>query len=1049
MTNPRREMRTARTTYKVTKQGERRQFRQDKRAVNQVFKGRREQAKQLFSERPKQMASVNRQLKVKRSSDLKHLKATHTDRVAEHQSAYVDKVLASPSQVLTAKELKQYKLPELKRQHDSSREALRTAKKELQAERRREAFSYRQSDKKGSNFGQRQTNFQAYQGKKATVQVRVSQSYRAKHAFEQAKQGKFSFKAQASDTIKEQYYRFKREGQAESKIKQTASGRFWYEKSPELKEKETAYTKFKADARDAKDNLKQGQRVYRWKRPRTKVLLAGKFLAKEAVHLLEEDDLSGLRDLEQVARKSVNYSKFAYEGTKTSISATRNTYRFGRNRWTNLKERVGNFKAGKGFSLNNPKRHLNQRIRNYFKRVKRNLVHSGKRAVTFIKDLPHLITSLFSNPLTWKIAGGAILLILFMSLFIGAGSRILIQQDEFELTKAYTHMTKEDAENSLADERGTTYYTKIDEVMAYMNYRFQDYELTDSIPEPTAEQLANLNATSLSGQLSTNQGKTYKDYLTTLWHDLNKGSTIQSMSDLYTTTSSQYALSDEAIEELKEYESEGIYLGLFELDNPFQGQTDEDTLTMTYRYGYYAIDDKVEKSNHIILEAIQGQVVVAPMDGLIKLDGEDVLIVSGEGKIVESRLRLKDIADGSVQSGQKVYTGDLIGAVKSNQGLTIEYQKYNDHKEKLVYVNPAFYFHNVVQLQTTIVASIGQFQGDEVARAKQVYEYLKAKGASNQFIAGVLGNWSVESGVNPKRAEGDYLSPPIGASESSWDDPNWLSMNGPTIYNGRFPNILHRGLGLGQWTDTADGAVRHTLLRNYAASKGKPWYDLELQLDFMLNGDSPYYTNWVATHMKDTGSPAALAQLFLIYWEGNAGDKLAERQSRAVEWFYQIERGFSQPNGGTAQSDMAALESVRGDLYENSVPGGGDGMGYAFGQCTWGVAARMNQLGLKLKGRNGESIPITSQMGNGQDWVNSAAALGGEIGSVPREGAIISFAGGSHGTLPEYGHVSFVEKVYPDGSFLVSETNVNGNPNYTFRKFQAADANMSFAYTQK
>ena len=94
-----------------------------------------------------------------------------------------------------------------------------------------------------------------------------------------------------------------------------------------------------------------------------------------------------------------------------------------------------------------------------------------------------------------------------------------------------------------------------------------------------------------------------------------------------------------------------------------------------------------------------------------------------------------------------------------------------------------------------------------------------------------------------------------------------------------------------------------------------------------------------------------ISQLFLIYWEGNSGDKLLERQTRASEWYYQIEKGFSQPNGGTAQSNLKALEAVRGDLFENSIPGGGDGMGYAYGQCTWGVAARINQLGLKLKGK--------------------------------------------------------------------------------------------------
>ncbi|MCC9798836.1 CHAP domain-containing protein, partial [Streptococcus agalactiae] len=305
------------------------------------------------------------------------------------------------------------------------------------------------------------------------------------------------------------------------------------------------------------------------------------------------------------------------------------------------------------------------------------------------------------------------------------------------------------------------------------------------------------------------------------------------------------------------------------------------------------------------------------------------------------------------------------------------------------------------------------------------------------------------SSINPKRAEGDYLAPPVGATEHSWDDENWVSLNGPAIYNGRYPNILKRGLGLGQWTDTADGSRRHTLLLEYAKRKKQKWYDLGLQLDFMLHGDSPYYTNWLKGFFQNIGSPASLAQVFLISWEGNSGDKLLERQTKATEWFYQIEKGFSQANGGTAQSDPKALEAVRGDLYENSVPGGGDGMGYAYGQCTWGVAARLNQLGLKLKGRNGEKISIINTMGNGQDWVRTAASLGGETGSTPKAGAIVSFVGGGHGSPAEYGHVAFLEKVYPDGSFLISETNYNGNPNYTFRKISGVDSTISFAYTTK
>ena len=41
-----------------------------------------------------------------------------------------------------------------------------------------------------------------------------------------------------------------------------------------------------------------------------------------------------------------------------------------------------------------------------------------------------------------------------------------------------------------------------------------------------------------------------------------------------------------------------------------------------------------------------------------------------------------------------------------------------------------------------------------------------------------------------------------------------------------------------------------------------------------------------------------------------------------------LKKGFSQTNGGQAKSDPQSLEGVRGDLYDHSVPGGGDGMAW-------------------------------------------------------------------------------------------------------------------------
>ena len=722
--------------------------------------------------------------------------------------------------------------------------------------------------------------------------------------------------------------------------------------------------------------------------------------------------------------KGRRYGRFTYQSGKLLVKSGQTGLRFTKTKAAQSKERYQNFKKGKRFTRQKPLK-SRRRYQTFLKQARKQSVSGITKVIQAIKNSLTFFSSIALNPMTWVVSGLLFFLLLMMSFVIGILGTTLIQQDESELTKAYTHMTWEDAENTRTNTTGITYYTKIDDVMGFMNLKYQDYALEEIMEE---------------------EDKTYQAYLSQLWQDLNGGDSLKSMLEL--SKEPAYKLSDDDREDLKKLSEEGTYLVLQELDNPFQDQTEDDALTMTVRYGYEVIDDKPTLHHHIILEAKENQVIVAPMDGKVSLDGENIILTSGKG-LNKAQLTLFNSHSGRVSDGQKVQAGEVIGQTKDGTGLKVTYQKVDDDSEKLVYVNPAFYFPKVIQLQTTILPTIGQFGGDEFARAKAIYEYLKSQGATNQAIAAILGNWSVESSINPKRAEGDYLSPPVGATDSSWDDEGWLSLNGPAIYNGRYPNILRRGLGLGQWTDTADGSRRHTLLLEYAKRKKQKWYDLGLQLDFMLNGDNPYYTNWLKDFFKNSGSPASLAQLFLIYWEGNSGDKLLERQMRAMEWYYQIEKGFSQPNGGTAQSDPKALEAVRGDLYDNSVPGGGDGMGYAYGQCTWGVAARINQLGLKLKGRNGEKIPIISTMGNGQDWVATAARLGGDTGKLPKAGAIISFAGGGHGSPTEYGHVAFVEKVYPDGSFLISETNVNGNPNYTFRKLSGVDSTISFAYTTK
>ncbi|HEM4958332.1 TPA: CHAP domain-containing protein, partial [Streptococcus suis] len=236
-------------------------------------------------------------------------------------------------------------------------------------------------------------------------------------------------------------------------------------------------------------------------------------------------------------------------------------------------------------------------------------------------------------------------LLLMMSFVIGISGTTLIQQDESELTKAYTHMTWEDAENTRTNPTGITYYTKIDDVMGFMNLKYQDYALEEIMEEGD---------------------KTYHAYLSQLWQDLNGGDSLKSMLEL--TKEPAYKLSDEDREDLKELSEEGTYLALQELDNPFQGQTEDDALTMTVRYGYEVIDDKPTLHHHIILEAKENQVIVAPMDGKVSLDGENIIITSGKG-LNKSQLTLFNIHTGRVSDGQKVQAGEVIGQTKDGAGL--------------------------------------------------------------------------------------------------------------------------------------------------------------------------------------------------------------------------------------------------------------------------------------------------------------------------------------------------------------------------------------------
>jgi len=77
---------------------------------------------------------------------------------------------------------------------------------------------------------------------------------------------------------------------------------------------------------------------------------------------------------------------------------------------------------------------------------------------------------------------------------------------------------------------------------------------------------------------------------------------------------------------------------------------------------------------------------------------------------------------------------------------------------------------------------------------------------------------------------------------------------------------------------------------------------------------------------------------------------------------------------------------------------------FPYGYCTWYVATKYH----------------VTWDGNAKDWFANAAARGYKVGSTPAVGSIMV-------TMESYlGHVAYVEAVYPNGSWEVSEMNYAG-----------------------
>lgn len=219
--------------------------------------------------------------------------------------------------------------------------------------------------------------------------------------------------------------------------------------------------------------------------------------------------------------------------------------------------------------------------------------------------------------------------------------------------------------------------------------------------------------------------------------------------------------------------------------------------------------------------------------------------------------------------------------------------------------------------------------GTELENAKKVYAFFKAYGLSDINIAGILGNWSSESHIDPTGVETIFSEPNmipapgmkkyeawqgtyehiVGYADGDeiWDEESpvmfklaatepygrfglinykgdILSRQSFVNYHDSHPGIYYLGIGLGQWTNG-----RNVKLIEYADMyDGFEWYDLELQLMFAVdkdNGDYVYYVDKLAG-WTDEATATEAAMYFCEQWEGITYQSI--RGERAEEWLTMI-----------------------------------------------------------------------------------------------------------------------------------------------------------------
>lgn len=231
---------------------------------------------------------------------------------------------------------------------------------------------------------------------------------------------------------------------------------------------------------------------------------------------------------------------------------------------------------------------------------------------------------------------------------------------------------------------------------------------------------------------------------------------------------------------------------------------------------------------------------------------------------------------------------------------------------------------------SSVVSAAKQAQAGGVSttqekNAEQVASVLRTYGLNDTQIAGVLGNFQTESGIDASTVEGIYDEKyTIGTRKAAAQNDFGKYVKGElfpmydrqgTHINKDFytatDGVAYPGIGLGQWT----GENARLLITK---SSGGKWFDLGYQLAYMLANGSPATGGgfWEEYAKQSFSSPEDAASYFLIHFEGVRMAE-ADRRAHAKEWSEKMSAMTIDKSFG--ESIIAMSKDLGGKALESKV----------------------------------------------------------------------------------------------------------------------------------